>query len=143
GLTISRMLTNLMGGELTVDSTPGKGSVFRVRLFLPQLHGSQVEEALPRVRRIGYKGVRRRILVVDNERVDRELLLSVLEPLGFEVAQAASGEECLERIGEIRPHLVFMDLAMGGIDGWETLRRLRAGPHGDVSVAILSANAFD
>jgi CheY-like chemotaxis protein len=143
GLTISRMLTDLMGGEMSVDSTPGQGSTFRVRLFLPQLHGSQALDALPSVRRIGYKGVRRRILVVDNERVDRELLVSVLEPLGFEVAQAASGEECLQRIGEIRPHLVFMDLAMGGIDGWETLRRLRAGSHRDVPVAIISANAFD
>lgn len=143
GLTISRMLTNLMGGELAVDSVPGKGSTFRVRLFLPQLHGSQAADALPRARRIGYKGVRRRVLVVDNERVDRELLISVLEPLGFEVAQAASGEECLERIGEVRPHLVFMDLAMAGIDGWETLRRLRAGPQRDVPAAIISANAFD
>ncbi|MBA4742117.1 MAG: response regulator [Azoarcus sp.] len=143
GLTISRMLTDLMGGQMSVDSTPGQGSTFRVRLFLPQLHGKQAEQALPRVRRIGYKGVRRRVLVVDNERVDRELLVSVLEPLGFEVAQAISGEECLERIGDVRPHLVFMDLAMGGIDGWETLRRLRAGPHADVPAAILSANAFD
>jgi signal transduction histidine kinase/CheY-like chemotaxis protein/purine-cytosine permease-like protein len=143
GLTISRMLTNLMGGELAVESTPGQGSLFRVRLFLPQLHGSQAAEAMPRARRIGYKGVRRRVLVVDNERIDRELLLSVLEPLGFEVAQAASGEECLERIGELRPHLVLMDLAMGGIDGWETLRRLRAGEHREVPAAIISANAFD
>lgn len=142
GLTISRMLTDLMGGELTVDSRPGEGSVFRVRLFLPHLAGSQAEAALPRERRIGYQGVRRRVLVVDNERVDRELLVSVLEPLGFEVGQAGSGYDCLECLPELRPHAVFMDLAMPGIDGWETLRRMRAAGF-DMPAAIISANAFD
>lgn len=142
GLTISRMLTDLMGGELTVDSKPGEGSVFRVRLYLPHLVGSQAEAALPRERRIGYQGVRRRVLVVDNERVDRELLLSVLEPLGFEVEQAGSGLDCLERLPAFRPHAVFMDLAMPGIDGWETLRRMRAAGF-DMPAAIVSANAFD
>lgn len=143
GLTISKMLTDLMGGELTIDSQPGTGSVFRIRLFLPQLHGRQAEEAIPRVRRVGYKGVRRRILVVDNERVDRELLVSVLVPLGFEVEEAASGHECLALLPRFRPHLVFMDLAMPGIDGWETLRRLRTGAFAEVPAAIISANAFD
>ncbi|MDR1854701.1 MAG: response regulator [Azoarcus sp.] len=143
GLTISRMLTDLMGGELTVDSRPGVGSVFRVRLFLPQLHGEQAESVLARVRRIGYRGVRRRILTVDNERVDRELLVNLLQPLGFEVGEAASGEECLAMVDSFLPHLIFMDLAMPGIDGWETIRRLRAAGHGGVPLAVISANAFD
>ncbi len=142
GLTISRMLTTLMGGELSVDSTPGEGSVFRVRLYLPQLQGQQAAAALPRERRIGYQGVRRRLLVVDNERVDRELLDSVLGPLGFGVEQASSGHECLDMLPVVRPHAVFMDLAMPGIDGWETLRRMRAAGF-DMPAAIISANAFD
>jgi CheY-like chemotaxis protein len=137
------MLTNLMGGELSVESTPGRGSVFRILLFLPQLHGQQALDALPRERRIGYKGIRRRILVVDNEHVDRELLRSVLEPLGFQVEQAGSGHECLAMLPSVRPHLVFMDLAMPGIDGWETLRRMRMSDFADVPAAIISANAFD
>jgi len=132
-----------MGGELTVDSRPGVGSVFRVRLFLPQLHGEQAESVLARVRRIGYRGVRRRILTVDNERVDRELLVNLLQPLGFEVGEAASGEECLAMVDSFLPHLIFMDLAMPGIDGWETIRRLRAAGHGGVPLAVISANAFD
>ena len=143
GLTISKMLTDLMGGELTVDSEPGKGSVFRIRLFLPQLHDAHAAEVLPRVQRIGYKGVRRRILTVDNERVDRELLANLLEPLGFEVGQAESGYDCLELVPHFRPHLIFMDLAMPGIDGWETIRRLRAAGLDEAPLAIISANAFD
>lgn len=144
GLTISRMLTDLMGGELTVESDPERGrSVFKVRLFLPQLHGAQTERASLRARRIGYRGVRQRILTVDNERVDRELLVSLLEPLGFEVGEAASGEQCLEKVAAFRPHLIFMDLAMPGIDGWETLRRLKVAGFGEVPFAVISANAFD
>ena len=145
GLTISRMLTDLMGGELTVDSHPGEGCVFRVRLFLPQLHGIEAESILTHARRIGYRGARRRLLTVDNERVDRELLVNLLEPLGFEVNEAASGEACLTMLDRFRPHLIFMDLAMPGIDGWETIRRLRAAGHGDVPLAVstLKNGAFD
>jgi len=143
GLTIARMLTDLMGGEMQVSSTPGEGTLFRIRLFLPQVHSSQAARELPRLNRIGYVGVRRRILVVDNEKVDRDMLQSVLEPLGFVVAQAASGYEALQAIPRFAPHLVFMDLGMPGIDGWETIRRIRRQNLTEAKIAILSANAFD
>jgi signal transduction histidine kinase len=76
GLTIAKMLTDLMGGEMTVASTPGEGSVFRVRLFLPEVHGMATTTSAgagpawrqPR----GYEGQRRKLLVVDNEEPDRE-----------------------------------------------------------------------
>jgi CheY-like chemotaxis protein len=149
GLTIAKMLTELMGGEMTVDSQPGRGSVFRVRLFLPELHS----DALPAPKaaaRVGYAGERRRILVVDNEEADRGLLVSVLEPLGFDLRTAASGEQCLAMLREgraqpdgWRPDAIFMDLAMPGIDGWETLRRIRLEAIGPAALAIVSANAFD
>jgi CheY-like chemotaxis protein len=137
------MLTDLMGGEMQVSSTPGEGTLFRIRLFLPQVHSAQAARELPRLNRIGYVGVRRRILVVDNEKVDREMLQNVLEPLGFVVEQAASGDECLQVIQRFAPHLVFMDLGMPGIDGWETIRRIRWQGLSDARIAILSANAFD
>jgi signal transduction histidine kinase/CheY-like chemotaxis protein len=143
GLTIARMLTDLMGGEMSVSSVPGEGSCFRARLFLPQVHAPQEAPELPRVSRIGYVGIRRRILVVDNEKVDRDMLQSVLDALGFQVEQAASGYECLQILPHFAPHLIFMDLAMPGIDGWETLRRMRRLKLSDAHVAILSANAFD
>ncbi|TXI73818.1 MAG: response regulator [Dechloromonas sp.] len=143
GLTIARMLTNLMGGELELSSTPGEGASFRIRLFLPAVHSAQAELNRPRRRRIGYLGARRRILVVDNEKVDRELLQNMLEPLGFIVEQADSGEACLTAVPRCSPDVIFMDLGMPGIDGWETIRRLRQLDLGDTRVAILSANAFD
>jgi CheY-like chemotaxis protein len=144
GLTIAKMLTDLMGGEMTVKSTPGVGTCFTIRLFLPELRDAVAECVLPRAARAGYEGARRRILVVDNEEVDRGLLASLLQPLGFELMQAGSGEECLALLrAGAAPDAVFMDLAMPGIDGWETLRRLRAEGLSAAPVAIVSANAFD
>ena len=159
GLTIAKMLTDLMGGELTVVSTPGEGSVFSIRLFLPEVHATaatprrtphQVAQRKPR----GYAGLRRQLLVVDNEEPDRDLLVELLAPMGFELRVAASGHDCLDLLATgYRPDVIFMDLAMPGIDGWETLRRARAAgqlsvmqPDGAVratAIAIVSANAFD
>jgi len=144
GLTIAKMLTDLMGGEMTVKSTPGVGTCFTIRLFLPELREPVAGRALPKGARTGYAGARRRILAVDNEEVDRELIASLLQPLGFEVIQAASGEECLAMLrAGAAPDAVFMDLAMAGIDGWETIRRLRAEGSSAMPVAVVSANAFD
>ena len=162
GLTIAKMLTDLMGGELTVSSQAGKGTTFKVRLFLPELQADAVaadgaavsSDAARAAKAVGYAGPRRQVLVVDNEEADRSLLRQWLAPLGFDVVLATNGHDALRLLGEgelsgngLRPHAVFMDLAMPGIDGWETLRRIRAmglnrGAH-EVACAVVSANAFD
>jgi signal transduction histidine kinase/DNA-binding NarL/FixJ family response regulator len=157
GLTIAKMLTDLMGGEMTVNTAPGRGTVFRVRLFLPALQGVRVPQAAPP--RSGYAGPRRRVLVVDNEEVDRSLLARRLQALGFDVLQAGSGQAALALLQEARASgaaadgaaadapqpvdAILMDLAMPGIDGWETIRSLRAQALSAAPVAIVSANAFD
>jgi signal transduction histidine kinase len=145
GLTMAKMLTDLMGGELTARSSLGVGSVFKVRLFLPETSGKVQDAAmLPAKVRSGYEGARRKILVVDNEEPDRELLVELLQPLGFELRTAASGHDCLDLLASgYRPDIVLMDLAMPGIDGWETIRRLRLIDPQHAQIAIVSANAFD
>lgn len=143
GLTISKMLTDLMGGELTLQSRVGEGCHFTVRLFLPYVHAAVAAKELPRRNRVGYLGARRRILLVDNEDTDREMLATMLAQLGFQVSQAASGEACLACVDELKPHLVLMDLAMPGMDGWQTLRVLRQKQLTDCQLAIISANAFE
>ncbi len=148
GLTIAKMLTDLMGGSLQVHSTPGQGSVFQVKLFMPEVLGGSVPPrplTLPTGGRRSYTGPRRHVLVVDNEDADREVLALLLQPLGFVLRTAASGHDALDVLAAgYRPDAVFMDLAMPGIDGWETIRRLRALPRmQDVHVAVVSANAFD
>ena len=86
---------------------------------------------------------------MDNEEADRHLLLSWLEPLGFDVVLATHGEDALQclRAG-VRPDALFMDLAMPGMDGWETLARIRALARAEgwpalPAWAVVSANAFD
>jgi CheY-like chemotaxis protein len=133
-----------MGGELTVRSAPGAGSTFVVRLFLPEV--TAAASASPAAARQGYEGPRRRLLVVDNEEADRSLMVDQLQPLGFAVETVASGEAALARLADPalpQPDAVFMDLAMPGIDGWETIRRLRGTPAGALPLAVVSANAFD
>jgi len=152
GLTISKMLTDLMGGEMSVTSpappdpsgaATGSGTQFRIRLFLPEAVGVRVARELPRSVPAGYVGVRRRVLVVDNEEVDRELLTTVLEPLGFEVRQVATGHECLDVLRRYTPDAILMDLAMPGIDGWATVRAIREHRLSAAPIAIVSGNAFD
>lgn len=90
---------------------------------------------------MGYQGRRRRILVVDDQREHRELLLSLLEPLGFNLNEADSGEECLLKAAEQQPDLILLDISMTGIDGIETAMRLREREH-TMPIVILSANAY-
>jgi len=143
GLPISKLLTELMGGDLTVRSTPGEGSVFGVHLLLPRLYAEAPQADAVPLQRSGYAGARRRILVVDNDRNDRELLAEILAPLGFIVGQAASGQECLQCHAGFAPDLILMDLAMPGMDGWEASHLLRTEHGCTVPIGIVSANAYD
>jgi len=139
GLTISKILTEVMGGEITVKSRLGEGSTFSVRLLLPSLNVDAEPE--PRADIVGYHGVRRKILAVDDQREHRDLLRALLEPLGFEVCEADSGEECLVRVAEQCPDLVMLDISMTGIDGIETAIRLREQGWA-MPIIVLSANAY-
>lgn len=143
GLPISKMLTQLMGGELTLNSTPGSGSTFQIKLMLPRVHTEARGDGAPEPVRTGYAGRRRKVLVVDNERVDRELLVNILAPLGFEMAQAVSGADCVDNYAAFNPDLILMDLAMPGMDGWEASHIIRKVHRSEVPIAIVSANAYD
>ena len=143
GLPISKMLTQLMGGDFQVRSTPGQGTSVQIRLRLPRVDVAPQDAAAAPVVRLGYQGQAQRILVVDNEAVDRELLCAMLAPLGFIVEQAATGHACLQRFGESPPDLILLDLAMPGMDGWEVARVIRHVYQSAVPIAIVSANAFD
>lgn len=139
GLTISKILTEVMGGELTLSSKVGEGSTFSVRLLLPSVPPENERQEQTDV--IGYHGRRRKILIVDDQSEHRQLLLSLLEPLGFYLIETDSGEQCLEKAADEQPDLILLDISMNGIDGIETTLRLREAEL-NMPIIVFSANAY-
>ncbi|GAX45186.1 ATP-binding region ATPase domain protein [Tolypothrix sp. NIES-4075] len=144
GLAISHQLVQLMGGELMVKSTLGKGSVFWLELDLPEVLQEINVNSVDRRHIIGYLGSKRKVLVVDDKWANRSVLLNLLEPLGFEVAEATDGLDALNKAHEFKPDVIFMDLVMTVMDGFEATRRLRMLPDlKEVVVIAASASVFD
>ena len=139
GLTISKMLATLMGGDIRVDSVVGEGSRFRVRMHLGVPAHPQAAAVAP-LPMWGYRGARRTVMVVDDHAEHRDLVREVLEPLGFAVLEAEDGPSCLRLAAEIRPDLFLLDISMPGMDGWELARTLRASGFDTAKIVILSAN---
>ncbi|WLS10798.1 ATP-binding protein (plasmid) [Shinella sumterensis] len=141
GLTITRLLTQTLGGEISVTSEWGKGTEFRVRLMLSAVDRPvAAKDAVQRIK--GYRGPRRTIVVVDDNADHRNLMEEVLRPLDFTVLTATSGEECLSLVEGLKPDLFLVDISMPGMNGWELVERLRARAQ-PAPVIMLSANIGD
>ena len=129
GLAISRQLVQLMGGDIIVTSKPDRGSVFTFELQVEQLPETPVARAAPQdVQIAGYEGPVRRVLIVDDVESNRKVLLEMLEPLGFEIMEAADGRQAVEAAGRGNPDLILTDLYMPGMDGFEAVAELRKNP---------------
>ncbi len=115
-----------MGGKVEVHSELGKGSTFTITVAIAEA-GAQVEQQDEFVFETitGYEGERRSILVVDDYAPNRGVVKGLLAPLGFEIWEAEHGEAALQIAPEKQPSFILMDIAMPGIDGCETTRRLR------------------
>ena len=145
GLSISQKLVHLMGGDIQVASTVGTGSMFSVNVPLPPLVGESewvATKAKPMV--IGYEGMSKLILIVDDKQANRAVISNLLTPLGFRLNEAADGQECLIKAEAERPDLIVMDLVMPVMDGFEATRRIRKHPMlQDVPVIASSASVFE
>jgi signal transduction histidine kinase/CheY-like chemotaxis protein len=142
GLTITALLTSLMGGELELMTSSSKGSQFRMRLYLPEVTDPGARSTLPQFV-AGHLRDSKTLLVVDDQPVHRQMLVGMLIPLGFSVREAASGTECLELLQEFLPDAVLLDLSMDDMNGWETADAIRAAGCSDLPVLIISANLFE
>ena len=142
GLSITRALVQIMGGEVLLDSEVGRGTRFRVRLMLGQVAG-QVREKAPTARIGGYEGRQRSILVVDDDVQHLTLMRELLEGLGFDVAVAPGGEAALALSAAGTFDLAVLDITMPGISGWETAERLRQAHGPALRIIMLSANAHE
>lgn len=140
GLAISRQLVQLMGGRLQVSSEPGRGSRFCFEIALPTKAVVAEANRFPRRLIVGYRGPRRRVLVVDDTGSNREVMFGFLQGVGFEVAEATDGQEAIRLAQQLRPDLILMDLYMPVMDGFEAASQIRKIP-ALREVVIIAASA--
>ncbi len=145
GLAISLHYTRLMGGHLEVQSDTGQGSIFTLRLPLPETQTKAVQisstQAILGLEE-GQEGLR--ILVVDDKQDNRELLRLLLEATGFEVRTADNGEQAIRTFQRWQPCFIWMDVRMPEMDGYEATRQIRALPGGaQVKIVALTASVFE
>jgi signal transduction histidine kinase/CHASE1-domain containing sensor protein/DNA-binding NarL/FixJ family response regulator len=146
GLAISRALIQLMGGTITVKSTVGKGSCFFFHITVQPAEQADKPSAAvtPQVTGIAPGTGPWRILVVDDQPENRMLLHDLLQPVGFEIKEAANGAEALTLFEKWAPHAVLMDMRMPVMDGYEATRRIKSTPKGRVTPVIaVTASAFE
>ena len=142
GLAISRRFCRMMGGDITVESTPGQGSTFTIHLPAsvsgPGAGGTRSDTAPPTARptpgrRSGS------VLVIDDDATVRDLMMRYLERQGFEVVTAAGGVEGIARAREIRPAAITLDVMMPDLDGWTVLAALKGDPTlADIPVVLVT-----
>ena len=144
GLAISQEYTRLMGGQLEVSSEPEQGSTFTLRLALPEVAAPQAPLRTGRVIGLeaGQEGLR--ILVVDDNADNRELVRQLLSPIGFEVRCVENGQQALETFQSWQPCFIWMDMRMPVLDGYQATRRIRDLANGhQVKIVALTASAFE
>jgi signal transduction histidine kinase/CheY-like chemotaxis protein len=146
GLTISKTFVELMGGEITVQSQTGVGSLFRVAIPVTLATASEnraLEVKGPVVKGLDPGQTDWRILVVDDNAENLLLLSSLLNEVGFEVRVADNGQEAIAIFKEWEPHFIWMDMRMPGMNGYEVTKKIRTLPNGDkIKIVALTASAF-
>ena len=143
GLAISKQFAQMMQGDITVTSTPGVGSTFTIRMPAKVLtkQPKVVNHATHKLTRSPFSSQSRpKILVIDDDKEIRSVIAEVLSMSGYDVVEAASGQQGLDHISRFTPHLILLDVMMPGIDGWTVLTKLQDNPKlVDVPVIVLSA----
>jgi CheY-like chemotaxis protein/nitrogen-specific signal transduction histidine kinase len=142
GLAISRRFCQMMGGDITVESDPGRGSTFTIRL--PRLVEDPKDVVAPqdrpaRTKSAASPGAAPVILVVDDDATVREVTSRFLERAGFSVVTASGGKEGLRLARELRPAAMTLDVMMPDLDGWTVLSALKGDPElTDIPVILMT-----
>lgn len=146
GMPISRQYAHMMGGDLTLRSELGKGSVFSFE-FEAEIHSENELKSKTistrHVERIAPGQRPSRVLVVDDRDTNRDLLSRMLARVGFTVREVENGYQAVEEFAQWDPDIIFLDMVMPGIDGCETMRRIRAtGKGASIPILMVSASAL-
>ncbi|MDZ8187517.1 MAG: ATP-binding protein [Nostoc sp. ChiSLP02] len=145
GLAITRQLLQMMGSDIHVKSQIGQGSTFWFELEIPEA-SEWVESTMAASTRqiIGFEDSPRTILMVDDRWENRTVIVSLLQPLGFNVVEASNGKEGLAKAIALKPDLIITDLSMPEMDGFEFIQSLRRTPEiQDVKIIVSSASVFE
>ncbi len=146
GLAICKEFLRLMGGDITVSSRTGKGSLFKFHLPLGEgeIAAAEKKSEFCRIKSLRPGQPSFRIMIVDDEDINGALVSQMLGNIGFETGRAANGKEAVERFAAWKPHLILMDMRLPVMDGCEAIRRIREGPGGaDVKIISVTASAFE
>ena len=145
GLDLSRKLALLMGGNITVASQEGKGSVFTVDVEIKEGKTEAVEAAITkRVTGIENPQETYRILVVDDKEENRQVVVNFLQLVGFQTNEAINGLDAITKFEQWNPHLILMDMRMHVMDGYDATRRIKATEKGQQTPVIaLTASSLD
>ena len=146
GLAISSEIVRLMGGDITVTSKVGKGSIFifYIPLIVGKIENTERVARLQRV--IGLKPGQsdNRVLIVDDTEDNRDLLAEMLIHAGFSTQTASEGKEAIRLFNTWHPHLILMDMRMPAMGGVEAIQRIRAKSGGQtVKIMCVTANTFE
>ncbi|MGK7918908.1 MAG: 7TM diverse intracellular signaling domain-containing protein [Trichodesmium sp.] len=146
GLPISRKFVNLMGGDITVKSQVGIGTTFRFNIEVEIVNETEIEtkEIQRHVIALQPNQPRYKILIVDDRPTNRLLLIKLLQPLGFELKEATNGKEAIEIWSEWQPHLIWMDMRMPIMDGYEATQYIKSTTKGNATAIIaLTASVLE
>lgn len=147
GLSISRKFVQLMGGEMHVSSQLGRGTIFGFEMRISEVSETEVESQQVKQRRIiglAPDQPRYRIGIVDDKLVNRQLLVKLLNPLGFELAEATNGKEAVDLSEQWQPHLIWMDMRMPVMDGFEATQRIKGTTAGQgTAIIALTASVLE
>ncbi|MBW4468246.1 MAG: PAS domain S-box protein [Pegethrix bostrychoides GSE-TBD4-15B] len=145
GLPISRQFVQLMGGTLTVESNLGQGAKFYFQIPVLPVQASDLPTSVPRRKVIGLAPdqPRYRILVAEDQPENRLFLVQLLQSVGFDVQQAGDGQAAVDLYDQWQPNLIWMDMRMPIMDGYEATRQIRASAQVTPKIIALTASAFD
>jgi len=146
GLPISRKLIRMMGGEVSVTSEVDKGSVFKFEIQAEISNDKNLKNSKKQRRVIGLEPGQStfKLLIVDDNETNRLLLLKLLSFKGFELKEAENGKQAIEIWNDWDPHLIFMDMRMPVINGYEATKKIKGSTKGQATVIVaVTASTFE